>query len=267
MKKIAFITLVSLIAISCKTDKKETETTAETIEEIKETKVNTTTLTENGIGITPISHASMVLNWDNTVIYIDPVGGAEAYANQKQPDIILITDIHEDHLNAETVAAVYQPNTKIIAPQAVKEKLPKDWQDKVSVLDNDQDTNVGNFNIKGIAMYNLREEAKKFHEKGRGNGYVIEKDDKRIYISGDTEDIPEMRSLQNIDIAFVCMNLPYTMTVENAASAVLDFKPTKVYPYHYRGTEGLSNVSKFKALVNEGDASINVVQLDWYPKQ
>ena len=98
-------------------------------------------------------------------------------------------------------------------------------------------------------MYNLREEAKKFHEKGRGNGYVIEKNDKRVYISGDTEDIPEMRSLQNIDIAFVCMNLPYTMTVENAASAVLDFKPNKVYPYHYRGTEGLSDVSKFKSLV------------------
>ena len=76
-----------------------------------------------------------------------------------------------------------------------------------------------------------------------------------------------MRSLQDIDIAFVCMNLPYTMTVENAASAVLDFKPNKVYPYHYRGTEGLSDVSKFKSLVNEGDASINVIQLDWYPNQ
>jgi len=270
MKKIAFITLLSLIAISCKTETKETEPNSETAEvdkEITETKVSTTTLTENGIGITPISHASLILNWDNTVMYVDPVGGAEAYKDQKQPDVILITDIHGDHLNAETVAAVYQPNTKIIAPKAVKDKLPKEWQDKVTVLNNDQDTNIGDFNIKGIAMYNLREEAKKFHEKGRGNGYVIEKNDKRVYISGDTEDIPEMRSLQNIDIAFVCMNLPYTMRVENAASAVLDFKPNKVYPYHYRGTEGLSDVSKFKSLVNEGDASINVIQLDWYPNQ
>ena len=116
-------------------------------------------------------------------------------------------------------------------------------------------------------MYNLREEALKFHEKGRGNGYVIENDGMRVYISGDTEDIPEMRNLKDIDVAFVCMNLPYTMTVESAASGVLDFKPTKVYPYHYRGTEGLSDVAKFKELVNEGDAGIEVVQLDWYPTE
>ncbi|WP_439152413.1 MBL fold metallo-hydrolase [Winogradskyella sp.] len=85
-----------------------------------------------------------------------------------------------------------------------------------------------------------------------------------IYISGDTEDIPEMRSLKNIDKAFVCMNLPYTMPVESAANAVLEFKPDTVYPYHYRGTEGLSDVNKFKQLVNEGDNSINVELLNWY---
>lgn len=120
--------------------------------------------------------------------------------------------------------------------------------------------------IEAIPMYNLREEALKFHEKGRGNGYILTLGGERVYISGDTEDIPEMRNLENIDIAFVCMNLPYTMTVESAASAVLDFKPKKVYPYHYRGTEGLSDVGKFKTLVNEGDSSIDVIQLDWYPK-
>lgn len=120
--------------------------------------------------------------------------------------------------------------------------------------------------IEAIPMYNLRKEALKFHEKGRGNGYILTLGGERVYISGDTEDIPEMRNLENIDIAFVCMNLPYTMTVESAASAVLDFKPKKVYPYHYRGTEGLSDVGKFKTLVNEGDSSIDVIQLDWYPK-
>jgi len=99
-------------------------------------------------------------------------------------------------------------------------------------------------------MYNLREEALKFHTKGRGNGYVLSINNERIYISGDTEDIPEMRNLKNIDKAFVCMNLPYTMTIESAASAVLDFKPKNVYPYHYRGTDGMSDVDKFKTLVN-----------------
>ncbi len=113
-------------------------------------------------------------------------------------------------------------------------------------------------------MYNLRAEALKFHTEGRGNGYVLTANKERIYISGDTEDIPEMRNLKNIDKALVCMNLPYTMPIESAASAVLDFKPKQVYPYHYRGTEGLSDVSKFKSLVNEGDASIEVLLLDWY---
>ncbi len=98
----------------------------------------------------------------------------------------------------------------------------------------------------------------------RGNGYIITLGKKRLYFSGDTEDIPEMRALQYIDMAFVCMNLPYTMTVESAASAVLEFKPKQVYPYHYRGTEGLSDVVKFKELVSK-NPDIEVIQLDWYP--
>jgi L-ascorbate metabolism protein UlaG (beta-lactamase superfamily) len=89
----------------------------------------------------------------------------------------------------------------------------------------------------------------------------------RIYFSGDTEDIPEMRSLKNIDKAFICMNLPYTMTEESAAAAVLEFKPKQVYPYHYRGRPDVSDVSKFKALVNAGDPKIEVMLLDWYPKE
>lgn len=89
-------------------------------------------------------------------------------------------------------------------------------------------------NIEAIPLYNLPESEDSRHTKGRGNGYVIEKNGKRIYISGDTADIPEMRKLQNIDIALVCMNLPYTMSVEDAADAVLDFTPEKVLPYHYR---------------------------------
>ena len=113
-------------------------------------------------------------------------------------------------------------------------------------------------------MYNLREEALKFHAKGRGNGYVLTINDERIYISGDTEDIPEMRTLKNIDKAFVCMNLPWTMTVESAASAVLEFKPKQVYPYHYRNKEGMSDVNLFKNLVNKEDKSIEVILLDWY---
>ena len=116
-------------------------------------------------------------------------------------------------------------------------------------------------------MYNLREEALKFHSKGRGNGYVFTVNEERIYFSGDTEDIPEMRTLKNIDKAFVCMNLPYTMVVESAADAVLAFKPKQVFPYHYRGTNGLSDVAKFKEIVNKNNPTIKVVQLNWYPNR
>ena len=106
-------------------------------------------------------------------------------------------------------------------------------------------------------MYNLPENPpSKKHPKGRGNGYILTIDDAQIYISGDTEDIPEMRMLQNIDVAFICMNLPYTMTIEQAASAVLEFKPKIVYPYHYRGSNGFSDVNEFKNLVNSKNIQI-----------
>ncbi|MGA8854878.1 MAG: MBL fold metallo-hydrolase, partial [Christiangramia sp.] len=105
------------------------------------------------------------------------------------------------------------------------------------------------------------------HTKGRGNGYVLEKDGKRLYISGDTEDIPEMRALKNIDIALVSMNLPYTMPVDQAAEGVLAFQPKKVIPYHYRGKEGFSDVEEFKRLVNKGNPNIEVELMEWYPEK
>lgn len=100
--------------------------------------------------------------------------------------------------------------------------------------------------------------------KGRGNGYLLTIGDKRIYISGDTADTPEMRNLEDIDVAFVCMNLPYTMDIESAASAVLDFKPRIVYPFHFRGSGGLSDVEAFKKLVNEKNQEIEVRLREWY---
>jgi L-ascorbate metabolism protein UlaG (beta-lactamase superfamily) len=109
-------------------------------------------------------------------------------------------------------------------------------------------------------MYNLTEERLQYHDKGRGNGYVVTLGGRRIYISGDTEDIPEMRALEDIDAAFVCFNLPYTMTEEQAASAVREFAPTIAYPYHYRG----SDVEEFASLVGT-DGGVEVRVLDgWY---
>lgn len=219
---------------------------------------------QSQIEIIPVEHASFILRDDKTIIYVDPVGHNNVFTEQGAPSFILITDIHGDHFDVETLKDLVHESTTLIVPQAVKDKLPDLNLKSVVVMNNGDVQTFNNLSVEAIPMYNLREEALKFHEKGRGNGYVLALDGKRIYISGDTEDIPEMRNLKNIDIAFVCMNLPYTMTVESAADAVLDFKPKTVYPYHYRGTGGMSDIDKFKSIVTITNPDIDVKLLDWY---
>jgi len=249
-----------LLTMGCKEKSKSSQEKAEAIGLKAENKISS-------IDITPIEHATAVLDWDGTIIYVDPVGGKDAFAAVKEPDLILITDIHGDHFSLETLQALNTQKAKIIVPQAVADKIPSEFTPQLDILNNGEAKERYGINIEAIPMYNLREEAKNFHIKGRGNGYVLSKNNERIYFSGDTEDIPEMRALQNIDKAFVCMNLPYTMTVESAAEAVVDFKPAQVYPYHYRGKPDVGDVAKFKTLVNDKDPNIEVVQLDWYPKE
>lgn len=260
MKKIAFCALLSACTLfGCKQESKQEESTDTVVEAVAPEIVT-------DFEIIPIAHGTAVLKWKGTTIYVDPVGGAEAFASQPDPDLILITDIHGDHLNVETLEGLNTSKTKIIVPQAVANKLPDSFKTSLDIVNNGETIEHLGFEIEAIPMYNLREEALKFHTKGRGNGYVIEKEGKRVYFSGDTEDIPEMRALKNIEIAFICMNLPYTMTEAKAAEAVLDFKPKTVLPYHYRGTDGLSDVFAFKTAVTQGDNTINVLLMDWYPE-
>jgi len=255
MKYIIYFFSFFLILVSCKQNESKNHITATTK---LENKVKTS------LKITPISHASAVLEFNNTTIYLDPTGGSKAFSNFRKPNYIVITDIHGDHLNLKTLQALDLKETTIIAPKAVADKIPTLQKKKLIILNNGETKSTSNFKIDAIPMYNLREEALKFHPKGRGNGYVFTINNKRIYFSGDTEDILEMRNLKNIDKAFICMNLPYTMTVESAADAVLSFKPKQVYPYHYRGTNGLSDVEKFKKIVTKKNPSIEVVQWNWY---
>jgi len=206
----------------------------------------------------------MVLEWKDQHILIDPYGGAELYQDHP-PDLILITDIHGDHYNEETLDALPLSNIQIIAPAAVKALMSNELASKVAVLDNGKTTSWNQIKVTGIPMYNLPETDDSRHPKGRGNGYVIGIDGVNIYISGDTEDIPEMRNLKDIDIAFVCMNLPYTMDVEHAAAAVIDFEPAVVYPFHYRGGGGkFSDVEQFKNLVDAAGKDIEVRIRNWY---
>jgi L-ascorbate metabolism protein UlaG (beta-lactamase superfamily) len=228
-----------------------------TVDELKTSK--------GSLKIQPVLHGSLVLTWDNKTIYVDPYGGAKAFKGLASPDLILITDIHPDHLDTATLNSIETGKAKFIVPQAVANMLPEKYKSKAVVLNNGQNITEKGILISAIPMYNLPEEPDSKHTKGRGNGYVLNLGGKMIYISGDTEDIPEMRSLKNIDVAFVCMNLPYTMDINQAASAVLEFKPVIVYPYHYRGKEGLSDTEAFKKLVNESNKTIDVRLRNWYP--
>ena len=216
------------------------------------------------INIQPIVHGTLALEWNDITIFVDPYGGAEGFADYGSPEIILITDIHGDHLHMETLKGLDTKNAHWVVPQAVADQLPEDMAENITVIGNGEHEKILGISIEAVPMYNLPETEDSRHPKGRGNGYVLTLDNKRIYISGDTEDIPEMRALENIDVAFVCMNLPYTMDINQAASAVLEFKPKIVYPYHYRGQGGLADVNSFRALVKGENSSIDVRLKNWY---
>lgn len=212
--------------------------------------------------IQPVSHATFVLTYQKKNIYVDPTGGAEPFKGIGSPDIILITDIHGDHFDIKTVEAIMSKKTMLVVPQAVADKLPTTIDKRMLIILNNGESNTKTgISIAAVPMYNLPgSENANYHVKGRGNGYILQIGGKNIYISGDTADTPEMRALKNIDIAFVCMNLPYTMDVNAAAQGVLAFKPRAVYPYHYKGQD----VEKFKSLVNAGDTHIDVRLRNWY---
>jgi L-ascorbate metabolism protein UlaG (beta-lactamase superfamily) len=217
------------------------------------------------LSVTPILHSTMALEFKGKMIFIDPYGGAARFKGFGEPDLILITDIHGDHLNLDTLNELNTEHTTFLVPQAVKEKMEGVDAKAIWVIANGEKKDWSEIGFEALPMYNLPETEDSRHIKGRGNAYVLTFADKRLYISGDTEDTPEMRALKNIDYAFICMNLPYTMDINQAADAVLEFSPKVVYPFHYRGGGGkFSDVSAFKTLVNAGDSSIEVRIRDWY---
>jgi len=216
---------------------------------------------KGALTIQPIVHASLVLTMKGLTIYADPTGGAANYSGLPSPDMIFVTDIHGDHFDPATIGAVRTANTMLFVPKAVADKLPDSLKGNVTVIGNGDKINQSGTIIAAIPMYNLPESPDSRHTKGRGNGYVLGIGGKNIYLSGDTQGIPEMRALRGIDVAFVCMNMPYTMDVNEAADAVLAFSPKIVYPYHYRGQD----VNVFKSKVDAGNKGIEVRLRNWYP--
>lgn len=219
-------------------------------------------MTGGEVKVHPIDHASFVMETPAGVIYCDPVGEVANYSDFATPDLILITHEHGDHYNAETLAGVVGENTQILTNPAVFDMLPEALKAKANALANGEQAMFNEVSIEAIPAYNTTEERKQFHPQGRDNGYIVNLGDFRVYISGDTEATPEMLALEDIDLAFVCMNLPFTMDATSAAAAVSTFKPSFVYPYHYRGRDdGMQDPAAFAAMVGEG---IEVKMGDWY---
>lgn len=208
----------------------------------------------------PINHGTVAFTFDGKTIFVDPFGGAEKFADFGAPDIIFITDIHGDHHNPETLSGLDTENTTFVVPQAVADAMIGKYKGQLVILGNGETKEVMGVNVTGVAMYNLPDDESSRHKKGRGNGYVIDFGGTRVYLSGDTEDVPEMRALENIDIAFVCMNLPYTMDIYQAASAVVEFQPDVMYPYHHRGQD----IQKFKTIVDLAGINTEILLKDWY---
>ena len=183
--------------------------------------------------------------------HVSGFGAAPDFGKVPKADLVLITDIHEDHLDPASLAKVRKPGTMVVIPGAASSKVP----DGV-IMKNGESKKFGSWTIEAIPMYNLKNGP--YHDKGRGNGYIVTYGGLRVYIAGDTEGIPEMRALKNIDVAFIPMILPYTMSPAEAADAVKAFHPKVVYPYHY----GESDLKIFEAALK--GTGIDVRLRNWY---
>jgi len=181
-----------------------------------------------------IGHGSLMFRTGNMVIHIDPVKSSGKYDNLPKADLILVTHEHYDHLDADLIRTLRKPETVMLCNTASASQVS--WAQPVKPGDT---RNIGDIKIEVVPAYNIVHERSKgqpFHPKGVGNGYIITIGGKRFYVAGDTENIPEMKALKNIDVAFLPMNLPYTMTPSMVADAAMSFKPSILYPYHYGDT-------------------------------
>ncbi len=184
--------------------------------------------------ITFIGHGTLMFTFGGKVVHVDPVSREGDYSQLAKADLILITHDHGDHLDLEAIEMIRTGGTEIVLTESCTAKT------QGTVMGNGDVKTVAGFKVEAYPAYNLvhkRDNGDFFHPKGVGNGYVITLGDQRVYVAGDTENTPEMKSLKNIDIAFLPMNLPYTMTPEMVADAAKAFRPKILYPYHYGETD------------------------------
>lgn len=208
--------------------------------------------------IHPVDHASLVLEWGGKAIYIDPVGGAGRYAALPAPSAILITHGHGDHFDVPTLEAI-AGDAALITNADVLGKLPAGLKANATSLANGDTGTILDLPIRAIAAHNTTEDRMRYHPVGVGNGYVLGFGDSQVYIAGDTEPTEDMLGLTDIAVAFLPMNLPYTMTPAQAVEAINTFKPRIVYPYHYGDSD-------LGPLQTDVDGAVDVRLRDWYPK-
>jgi len=221
---------------------------------------NTVPATGGDITITPFMHASVQIEHAGRIIQVDPAMGD--ISNARPADLVLVTDIHDDHLKPGRIRKLRKPGAPVVVPAAVENQAGKQIPAPIEVLANGQTRVVAGIKVDAVPMYNVKSEfapGQPFHTKGRGNGYVIALGGKRLYFAGDTECVPEVKALKDIDVAFLPMNLPFTMSPAEAAECVKAFKPKIVFPYHYQGQKR----EEFTAALN--GSGIDIRLLDWYP--
>jgi L-ascorbate metabolism protein UlaG (beta-lactamase superfamily) len=203
--------------------------------------------------ITFIGHGTLMLEWGGKTIHIDPVGSMADYGQLPQADLILVTHEHGDHLDLKAIRLLTKEGTRFIGNAAAAAKISG-----ATVMKNGQTLDVQGIVIEAVPAYNIvhmRGQGNPYHPKGQGNGYILGLAGKRIYIAGDTENTPEMKALRKIDVAFLPMNLPYTMTPEMVADAARAFRPKILYPYHYGDTDPSRLIELLK---NETEIEVRV---------
>jgi L-ascorbate metabolism protein UlaG (beta-lactamase superfamily) len=187
------------------------------------------------LAITFLGHASLVIRWAGQMIYVDPFGRMADYSQLPKADMVLVTHEHRDHLDPQALSAIRTDRTALVLTELAARQV-----DGGIIMRNGDSQTVAGVPIHAVPAYNVlhrRESGEPFHPQGAGNGYVLTFGDTRVYIAGDTENIPEMMALTDIDVAFLPMNLPYTMTPEMVAAAARCFRPRILYPYHYGDTD------------------------------
>lgn len=187
------------------------------------------------LAVTFIGHATLMMEFDGKVIHIDPVGQYADYSKQPKADLVFVTHQHGDHLDVNAIDKIKKTGTQIILTALCSRQLPQGL-----VMKNGETGTFAGLKVEAVPAYNIKHERSPgwpYHPKGEGNGYIMHFGDLTVYVAGDTENTPEMKSLKGIDVAFLPMNLPYTMSPEMVADAARAFKPKILYPYHYGNTD------------------------------